>query len=93
MEAEHVAVRVQEPRRLLGAEHAHLVDGLEVRQVVVLEDGATALQLGDRGADVLDLEADRGVLPLALPAPRIIRPSIPPPASSNSRLPSVFVPW
>ena len=51
VEAEVVPLRVLEPRGLLGAEDADVVDGLEAGQVVILEDDARLLQFGDARGD------------------------------------------
>ena len=62
MNAEIVALGVLEPGRLLCPQHAHVLDRLQSREVVVLENNASLLQLGDAGADVSYLEADRRVV-------------------------------
>lgn len=64
MDAEEVALGVFEPRRLLRAEHADVVDGLEVGLVVILEHHVGLLELADAVGDVAHLNADRRVVGL-----------------------------
>ena len=61
VKAENVALRLCEPGSLLGAHDAHMVGGLEVRQVVVKEIYASAFQLPDLVGNVLDLKSEHCV--------------------------------
>ena len=83
--AEHVAVRILEPRGLLVPELADVVDGLELGEVVVLERDAAALERGDLAADVVDLEAHRRALSADRPSGRGSSSSVVPPAEREHR--------
>src|SRR4029077_14186397 len=61
VDAEDVAFRVLEPRRLFRAEDGDVIDGLQAREVVVGEHDAARFEGADRGDDVIDLEAQRRV--------------------------------
>src|SRR6195952_546531 len=52
VQAQHISVRVLEPGRLLGAQHTHMVNRLQSRQVVVGEGDAPALQIPYLSDDV-----------------------------------------
>ena len=54
VQAEDVALRIREPRGLLGPQNAHVLHGLETGQVVVGEDDAVVFKRGNRRANVLD---------------------------------------
>src|ERR1700716_4087403 len=60
-EADHVPFGIQEPGTLPGARLRDAALGLERRIVVLLEDDAAALEIGDLGLDVGHREAHLGV--------------------------------
>src|SRR6266545_1256501 len=62
VETEDVLLGVLEPGGLLGAEDTDVLDGLQAWKVVVGELDPARLQPADGGGDVVDLEAQRGVL-------------------------------
>src|SRR5690606_25899091 len=64
MDAKVVAFGVLEPGGLFGAQYADVTDGLQARQVVVLEDDAARFEIGDLGRDVVHAETDRGMFGL-----------------------------
>jgi len=59
-----VAFCVLEPGRLVRPEHAHVVDRLQIGEVIILEHHPAPLQIGDDLLDSADLEAQCGVLSL-----------------------------
>ena len=83
---EHVAVGVQEPGRLEVAHLGDVVDGLELRQVVVLEGHALVLELLHLLLDVLDGPAHRRALRAGATG-RGSSTSVVPPSRANIALP------
>src|SRR5450759_1654894 len=61
VQAQDVALGVVEPRGLLVAHDAHVVDGLDLWRVVVEEAYAATLEVLDLIGDVLDRKGQHGV--------------------------------
>ena len=64
MHAQIVAFAVLEPGRLVRAQHADVVDSLEIGKVVILEHHTLRFEVRNHPFDGLDLEAQRSVLGL-----------------------------